>query len=98
MTERELEFPTSLGTSDANHIRLLGQDVAGDLMGKVGFGELAFWLVTLRADRAESGFRGRCRLATRSPHRHSRPSTYLSAPDSCRALASLLGAAPSSLG
>ena len=42
------EFPTSLGTSDADQIRLLGQDVAADLMGKVGFGELAFWLVTLR--------------------------------------------------
>ena len=44
----QLQFPTSLGTSDADHIRLLGQDVATDLMGKVGFGELAFWLVALR--------------------------------------------------
>ena len=44
----ELEFPTSLGTSTADEIRLLGQDLTADLMGKVGFGELAFWLVTLR--------------------------------------------------
>jgi citrate synthase len=40
------EYPTSLGTSDAETITLLGQDLASDLMGKVGFGELAFWLVT----------------------------------------------------
>jgi citrate synthase len=41
-------FPTSLGTSDADHINLLGKDLANDLMGKVSFGELAYWLVALR--------------------------------------------------
>ena len=41
-------MPTSLGTSDADRIRLLGQDLTADLMGQVGFGELAFWLVALR--------------------------------------------------
>jgi len=41
-------FPTSLGTSDADHIGLLGADLAHDLMGKVGFAELAYWLVALR--------------------------------------------------
>lgn len=45
-------FETSLGTSDADHIRLLGQDVAEDLMGKVTFGELAFWLVAQRRPTA----------------------------------------------
>ena len=40
------DYPTSIGTSDATSIQVLGQDLAGDLMGKVGFGELAFWLVT----------------------------------------------------
>jgi citrate synthase len=39
-------YPTSLGTSTTETISLLGQDLAGDLMGKVGFGELAMWLVT----------------------------------------------------
>src|SRR5260221_5746336 len=39
-------FPTSLGTSDADTITLLGQDLAADLMGQVSFGELALWLVT----------------------------------------------------
>ena len=46
-------YPTSLGTSDADSISLLGHDLAGELMGKVGFGELALWLVTQR--RPEPG-------------------------------------------
>jgi hypothetical protein len=41
-------FPTSIGTSDLTSINLLGQDLAHDLMGQVGFGELAFWLVAQR--------------------------------------------------
>jgi citrate synthase len=46
MTEPGRHFPTSLGSSTADTITLLGQDLAADLMGKVGFGELAMWLVT----------------------------------------------------
>ncbi|MGH3321191.1 MAG: citryl-CoA lyase [Streptosporangiaceae bacterium] len=42
------EYPTSIGTSDETSIRLLGQDLADDLLGRVGFGELAFWLVAQR--------------------------------------------------
>jgi citrate synthase len=42
------DYPTSIGTSDATSIQLLGQDLAGDLMGQVGFGELSFWLVMQR--------------------------------------------------
>ncbi len=48
MTQDVPAFPTSLGSSDADTITLLGQDLAADLMGKVGFGELALWLVTQR--------------------------------------------------
>jgi citrate synthase len=44
----ELSFPTGIGTSDADRITLLGHDLAEDLMGRVGFGELAFWLVAGR--------------------------------------------------
>ncbi|HEU5439364.1 MAG TPA: hypothetical protein VFU88_08750, partial [Ktedonobacterales bacterium] len=44
--KRPPEYPTGLGTSDAERIRLLGHDLAGELMGKVGFGELALWLAT----------------------------------------------------
>ena len=46
MTEPGPRYPTSLGSSTADTITLLGQDLAADLMGKVGFGELALWLVT----------------------------------------------------
>ena len=42
------EFPTSIGTSDQTTIRLLGHDLAADLLGQVGFGELAFWLAARR--------------------------------------------------
>jgi citrate synthase len=42
------EYPTSIGTSDATSITLLGHDLAGELMGNVSFGELAFWLAALR--------------------------------------------------
>lgn len=45
-------YPTGLGTSDETTISLLGQDLAQDLMGKVGFGELAFWMATQRRPTA----------------------------------------------
>jgi citrate synthase len=48
VADRELSFPTSIGTSDEKQIRLLGQDLAADLMGKVQFGELALWLISGR--------------------------------------------------
>jgi citrate synthase len=46
------DYPTSIGTSDETSIRLLGLDLADDLLGRVGFGELAFWLVALRRPTA----------------------------------------------
>lgn len=41
-------YRTGIGTSSADQIVLLGQDLAADLMGKVSFGELAFWLMAKR--------------------------------------------------
>jgi len=41
-----MEFPTGIGTSDATTIRLLGHDLSNELIGRVGFGELALWLAT----------------------------------------------------
>jgi citrate synthase len=41
-------YPTSLGSSDESTIYVLGQNLAEDLMGQVGFAELAFWLVSTR--------------------------------------------------
>lgn len=46
MSERE--YPTSIGTSDRATISLLGMDLAQDLLGKISFGELAYWLATQR--------------------------------------------------
>src|SRR3954452_16049199 len=42
------DYPTSIGTSDESSITLLGHDLAGELLGQVGFAELAFWLVAMR--------------------------------------------------
>jgi citrate synthase len=41
-------YPTALGASSRDTITLLGQDLANDVMGHVGFGELSFWLATQR--------------------------------------------------
>src|SRR5215469_11231249 len=41
-----MDYPTGIGTSDATSIHLLGQDLANELLGKIGFGELALWLAT----------------------------------------------------
>ena len=41
-----MEFPTGIGTSDSTTIRLLGHDLSKELIGHVGFGELALWLAT----------------------------------------------------
>lgn len=54
MTEHaEPRYRTSLGASDATSITLLGQDLATDIMGEVGFGELSLWLLLRR--RPEPG-------------------------------------------
>jgi len=45
-------YPTSIGTSEETSIHVLGHDLAEDLLGKVGFAELAFWLVALRRPTA----------------------------------------------
>lgn len=41
-------YSTSLGTSTVEEINLMGQSVSEDLMGKVGFAELAFWMTATR--------------------------------------------------
>jgi citrate synthase len=98
-------FPTSLGTSDADSITLLGRDLAADLMGKVGFGELAMWLVTQQRPTpgqvrvfeavlvalADHGF---------TPTAIAARLTYLSAPDSVQGAlaAGLLGGGSRFLG
>ena len=98
-------YPTSLGTSTATDINLLGQDLAGDLMGKISFGELAYWLVATRRPTpgqlrvfeavlvalADHGF---------TPTAIAARVTYLSAPDSLQGAlaAGLLGGGSRFLG
>ena len=54
-------YPTALGASSRDAITLLGHDLARDVMGEVGFGELAFWLATQRRPSpARCGCSRRC--------------------------------------
>jgi citrate synthase len=105
MTEPGLEFPTSLGASDAEHIRLLGLDLAGDLMGQVGFGELAFWLVAMRRPTPSEVRVFEAVLVALADHGFTPTAiaarlTYLSAPDSLQGAlaAGLLGGGSRFLG
>ena len=98
-------YPTSLGTSDADHIRLLGHDLAGELMGKVGFGELAFWLVAGRRPAAGEVRVFEAVLVALADHGFTPTAiaarlTYLSAPDSLQGAlaAGLLGGGSRFLG
>jgi citrate synthase len=99
------EYPTSLGTSDADTITLLGQDLASDLMGKVGFGELAMWLVTQRRPSASEVRVFEAVLVALADHGFTPTAiaarlTYLSAPDSVQGAlaAGLLGGGSRFLG
>src|SRR6188474_3690660 len=104
MTEA-LRVPTSLGTSDADRIWLLGQDRTADLMGQVGFGELAFWLVALRRPTREEVRVFEAVLVALADHGFTPTAiaarlTYLSAPDSLQGAlaAGLLGGGSRFLG
>src|SRR3954471_20474018 len=101
----ELSFPTGLGTSDATSISLLGQDLAADLMGKVGFGELAFWLVAGRRPSPGEVRLFEAVLVALADHGFTPTAiaarlTYLSAPDSLQGAlaAGLLGGGSRFLG
>src|SRR5690242_11483233 len=100
-----MSFPTSLGTSDADQIRLLGQDLTADLMGKVGFGELAFWLVAMRRTTPSETRVFEAVLVALADHGFTPTAiaarlTYLSAPDSVQGAlaAGLLGGGSRFLG
>src|SRR5580698_9373536 len=105
MTESAPRFPTSLGTSDADTITLLGQDLAADLIGKVSFGELALWLVTQRRPTAGQVAVFEAVLVALADHGFTPTAiaarlTYLSAPDSVQGAlaAGLLGGGSRFLG
>jgi citrate synthase len=99
------DYPTSLGTSDADSIRLLGQDLAQDLMGTVGFGELAFWLVAGRRPTSGQVRVFEAVLVALADHGFTPTAiaarlTYLSAPDALQGAlaAGLLGGGSRFLG
>ncbi|HEY5988223.1 MAG TPA: citryl-CoA lyase, partial [Streptosporangiaceae bacterium] len=98
-------FPTSLGASDPDRITLLGRDLAADLMGKVGFGELALWLVTQRRPTPSQVRLFEAVLVALADHGFTPTAiaarlTYLSAPDSLQGAlaAGLLGGGSRFLG
>jgi citrate synthase len=98
-------YETALGASTPDTITLLGHDLASDVMGEVGFGELAFWLAT-----QERPTRGQVRvfeavLAALADHGFTPTAivtrlTWLSAPDSVQGAlaAGLLGGGSRFLG
>jgi len=79
-------FPTSLGTSEGETITLLGHDLAGELMGNVSFGELAYWLLTLKRPTPQQARLFEAVLIGLADHGFTPTAiaarlTYLSAPD-----------------
>jgi citrate synthase len=105
MTRDVPRFPTSLGSSDTDTITLLGHDLAADLMGKVGFGELAMWLVTQRRPTPSQVRVFETVLVALADHGFTPTAiaarlTYLSAPDSVQGAlaAGLLGGGSRFLG
>jgi citrate synthase len=101
----ELRFPTGLGTSDADTISLLGKDLAHELMGRVGFGELAYWLVAGRRPTPGETRLFEAVLVALADHGFTPTAiaarlTYLSAPDSLQGAlaAGLLGGGSRVLG
>lgn len=98
-------YPTALGASDLHTITLLGHDLAEDIMGSVGFGELAFWLATQRRPTPGETRVFEAVLAALADHGFTPTAivtrlTYLSAPDSVQGAlaAGLLGGGSRFLG
>jgi citrate synthase len=98
-------YETALGASTRDTITLLGHDLANDVMGSVGFGELAFWLATQRRPTEGETRVFEAVLAALADHGFTPTAivtrlTYLSAPDSVQGAlaAGLLGGGSRFLG
>jgi citrate synthase len=105
MSNDNTRFPTSLGTSHGETISLLGHDLAADLLGKVGFGELAYWLLTLQRPNPAQARVFEAVLVALADHGFTPIAiasrlTYLSAPDAIQGAlaAGLLGGGSRYLG
>lgn len=104
MSDRPV-YPTALGASSLEKITLLGCDLAEDVMGTVGFGELAFWLATQRRPSPGETRVFEAVLAALADHGFTPTAivtrlTFLSAPDSVQGAlaAGLLGGGSRFLG
>ena len=98
-------YPTALGASDRDSITLLGHDLADEIMGHVGFGELAFWLAAQRRPSPGEVRVFEAVLAALADHGFTPTAivtrlTWLSAPDSVQGAlaAGLLGGGSRFLG
>lgn len=98
-------YRTGLGASDEDHIWLLGHDLAEELLGKITFGELAYWMVTKRRPTDGQRVMFEAVLVALADHGFTPTAiasrvTYLSAPDSIQGAvaAGLLGGGSRFLG
>jgi len=101
----EPQFPTSLGVSTTDSIRLFGQSLPDELIGHVGFGELAYRLITLRPPTAGQARVFDAVLVALADHGFTPTAiaarlTYLSAPEALQGAlaAGLLGGGSRFLG
>lgn len=98
-------YRTGIGASTADSIRLLGHDLAGEVIGRVGFGELAFWLMAKRRPTPGQLAMFEAVLASLADHGFTPTAiaarlTYTSAPESLQGAvaAGLLGGGSRFLG
>lgn len=98
-------YRTGLGASDADSITLLGHDLAGELLGQITFGELAYWMVTKRRPTEGQRAMFEAVLVALADHGFTPTAiaarlTFLSAPDSVQGAlaAGLLGGGSRFLG
>lgn len=98
-------YRTGLGTSDADSITLLGHDLASELLGKISFGELAYYLIAKKRPSPGQLVMFEAVLAALADHGFTPTAiaarlTYASAPDSLQGAlaAGLLGGGSRFLG
>jgi citrate synthase len=104
-TPDQPSYRTGIGTSSVDTITLLGHDLAAELIGRVSFGELAFWLVAKRRPTSAESTMFEAVLVSLADHGFTPTAiaarlTYLSAPDSLQGAlaAGLLGGGSRFLG
>lgn len=98
-------YPTSLGISTVDTISLFGEDLAGQLLGQVSFGHLAYRLITLHDPTPQQARVFETVLVALADHGFTPTAvaarlTYLSAPDAIQGAlaAGLLGGGSRFLG